>query len=140
MISLENAVVARLESYGEKFEVLVDPHLAARVRQGENLNMEDVVAALDIFGNSSRGTRASEEALMKVFHTTDFATVAKKIIEKGEIHLTAEQRKQMTEEKRRQVITFIARNAVNPQTGHPSRPAGTGNPLRIKTGNPCHPV
>jgi len=122
MISLENAVVARLESYGEKFEVLVDPHLAARVRQGETLNMEDVVAALDIFGNSSRGTRASEEALMKVFHTTDFATVAKKIIEKGEIHLTAEQRKQMTEEKRRQVITFIARNAVNPQTGHPHPP------------------
>jgi len=122
MISLENAVVARLESYGEKFEILVDPHLAARVRQGETLNMEDVVAALDVFGNSSRGTRASEEALMKVFHTTDFATVAKKIIEKGEIHLTAEQRKQMTEEKRRQVITFIARNAVNPQTGHPHPP------------------
>jgi len=122
MISLENSVVARLESYGEKFEVLVDPHLAARVRQGETLNMEDVVAALDIFGNSSRGTRASEESLMKVFHTTDFATVAKKIIEKGEIHLTAEQRKQMTEEKRRQVITFIARNAINPQTGHPHPP------------------
>ena len=122
MISLENAVVARLESYGEKFEILVDPHLAARVRQGENLNIEDVVAALDVFGNSSRGTRASEEALQKVFHTTDFTTVAKKIIEKGEIHLTADQRKQMTEEKRRQVITFIARNAVNPQTGHPHPP------------------
>jgi rRNA metabolism protein, SBDS family len=122
MISLENAVVARLESYGEKFEILVDPHLAARVRQGEALNIEDVVAALDVFGNSSRGTRASEESLIKVFHTTDFATVAKKIIEKGEIHLTADQRKQMTEEKRRQVITFIARNAVNPQTGHPHPP------------------
>jgi len=122
MISLENAVVARLESYGEKFEILVDPHLAARVRQGETLNIEDVVAALDIFGNASRGARASEEALQKVFHTTDFATVAKKIIEKGEIHLTADQRKQMTEEKRRQVITFIARNAINPQTGHPHPP------------------
>ncbi|WP_292369269.1 ribosome assembly factor SBDS [Methanoregula sp. UBA64] len=122
MISLENAVVARLESYGEKFEILVDPHLAARVRQGEALNIEDVVAALDIFGNSSRGTRASEESLIKVFHTTDFTTVAKKIIEKGEIHLTADQRKQMTEEKRRQVITFIARNSINPQTGHPHPP------------------
>jgi ribosome maturation protein SDO1 len=122
MISLENAVVARLESYGEKFEILVDPHLAARVRQGETLNIEDVVAALDIFGNSSRGTRASEESLIKVFHTTDFTIVAKKIIEKGEIHLTADQRKQMTEEKRRQVINFIARNSINPQTGHPHPP------------------
>ena len=32
MISLENAVVARLESFGERFEILVDPNLAARVR------------------------------------------------------------------------------------------------------------
>jgi ribosome maturation protein SDO1 len=60
---------------------------------------------------------------MKVFHTTDFTTVARKIIEKGEIHLTAEQRKQMIDEKRRQVITFIARNSINPQTGHPHPPA-----------------
>ena len=123
MISLENAVVARLESFGERFEILVEPHLAARVRQGENLNIEDVVAALDVFGNASRGTRASDESLEKVFHTTDFATVAKKIIEKGEIHLTADQRREMTEEKRRQVITFIARNSINPQTGHPHPPA-----------------
>jgi ribosome maturation protein SDO1 len=122
MIPLESAVVARLESYGEKFEILVEPRLAARVRQGENLNIEDVVAALHVFGNASRGTRASDEALTKVFHTTDFATVAKRIIEKGEIHLTADQRRQMTEEKRRQVITFIARNAINPQTNHPHPP------------------
>ncbi len=122
MIPLEKAVVARLESYGERFEILVDPNQAAKVRQGEPLEMEDVVAALSIFSNASRGTRASEESLNKVFHTTDFTTVCKRIIEKGEIHLTAEQRKQMTEEKRRQVITFIARNAVNPQTGHPHPP------------------
>ena len=122
MIPLDHAVVARLESFGERFEILVDPNGAALVRQGQAVNIEDVVAALNVFGNASKATRASDEALMKVFHTTDFATVAKKIIEKGEIHLTAEQRKQMTEEKRRQVITFIARNAVNPQTGHPHPP------------------
>lgn len=122
MIPLEKSVVARLESYGERFEILVDPNQAARVRQGEAIEMEDVVAALNIFSNASRGTRASEEALLKVFHTTDFTTVSKRIIEKGEIHLTAEQRRQMTDEKRRQVITFIARNAINPQTGHPHPP------------------
>jgi len=122
MIPLEKAVVARLESYGERFEILVDPNQAAKVRQGETPDMEDVVAALNIFSNASRGTRASEESLQKVFHTTDFATVCRRIIEKGEIHLTAEQRRHMTEEKRRQVVTFIARNAINPQTGHPHPP------------------
>jgi ribosome maturation protein SDO1 len=123
MISLDHAVVARLDSHGERFEILVDPRQAALVRQGQQVGIEDVVAALNVFGNSSKATRASEEALMKVFHTTDFETVARKIIEKGEIHLTADQRKQMIEEKRRQVVTFIARNSINPQTGHPHPPA-----------------
>jgi ribosome maturation protein SDO1 len=122
MIPLDHATVARLESHGERFEILVDPNQAALVRQGQNVEIEDVVAALNVFGNSSKATRASDEALMKVFHTTDFETVARRIIEKGEIHLTSDQRKHMVEEKRRQVVTFIARNAVNPQTGHPHPP------------------
>lgn len=123
MIPLDHAVVARLESHGERFEILVDPHNAALVRQGQPVEIEDVVAALNVFGNASKATRASDEALMKVFQTTDFDAVARKIIIKGEIHLTADQRKQMVEEKRRQVITFISRNAVNPQDGHPHPPA-----------------
>jgi ribosome maturation protein SDO1 len=122
MIPLEHAVVARLESHGERFELLVDPKQAARVRQGEQVGIEEVVAALYVFGNSARGTKASEEALLKVFHTTDFPAIARRIIEKGEIHLTAEQRKLMIEDKRRQVITFIARNAINPQTNLPHPP------------------
>jgi ribosome maturation protein SDO1 len=122
MIPLDKAVVARLESHGEKFEILVDPDLAVRFRQGEQMELEDMVAALSIFENSSRGTRASEESLKKVFNTTEFPTVATRIIQKGEIHLTAEQRRHMIGEKRRQVITFIARNAVNPQTGLPHPP------------------
>src|SRR5512136_719617 len=100
MIPLDHAVVARLESYGERFELLVDPHGAALVRQGQAVNIEDVVAALNVFGNASKATRASDESLMKVFHTTEFDAVARKIIEKGEIHLTADQRKHMTDEKR----------------------------------------
>jgi ribosome maturation protein SDO1 len=123
MISLDDAVIARLDSHGERFEILVDPRQAGLVRQGQAVNIEDVVAALNVFGNTSKATRASDESLMKVFQTTDFDTVARRIIIKGEIHLTADQRKKMVEEKRRQVITFIARNAVNPQTGHPHPPA-----------------
>lgn len=122
MIPLDRAVVARLESHGEKFEILVDPDLAVRYRQGDPVDLEDMVAALSVFENASRGTRASDEALTRVFGTTEFPAVAERIIRKGEIHLTAEQRRQMIADKRRQVITFIARNAVNPQTGLPHPP------------------
>jgi len=122
MIPLEKAVIARLESYGERFELLVDPNQAAKVRQGEKIDIEDVVAALNVFSNASRGTRASDESLIKVFHNTDFLTVANRIIQKGEIHLTADQRRHMIDEKHKQVVTFIARNSINPQTGHPHPP------------------
>jgi ribosome maturation protein SDO1 len=122
MVPLDQAVVARLESHGEKFELLVDPDEAVRFRQGEQPDIEEVVAALHVFENASHGKRASDEALMKVFHTTEFPVIAKKIIEKGEIHLTAEQKRQMTADKRKQVVSFISRNSINPQTGLPHPP------------------
>lgn len=122
MIPLDQAVVARLDSHGERFEILVDPDMAALIRQGEEIPIEDAVAALFIFENSSKATKASEESLKKVFETTEFEPAALRIIKKGEIHLTAEQRKAMIEARRRQVITFIARNAINPQTRFPHPP------------------
>ncbi len=122
MIPLDQAVVARLDSHGERFEILVDPDMAALIRQGEDIQIEDAVAALFIFENSSKAAKASEESLNKVFETTEFEPVALRIIKKGESHLTAEQRKAMIEARRRQVITFIARNAINPQTRLPHPP------------------
>lgn len=122
MIPLDHAVVARIESHGDRYEILVDPDLAARIRQGEPVEIEDAVAALYVFENASQAEKASDEALKKVFGTISFEEIARKIILKGEIHLTAEQRRAMTAEKRKQVIFFIARNAINPQTGHPHPP------------------
>lgn len=119
MISLDNAVVARLESHGERFEILVDPDLAQKIREGEEIEIEDVVAAGYVYENAAHAERTADENLTKVFKTTDFETIARAIIEKGEIHLTSEQRKARSEEKKRQVITYISRNAINPQTDLP---------------------
>lgn len=120
MISLDDAVVARLETHGLKFEILVDPELADKMRHGdESIAIEDAVAALYVYENASHGDKSPDEDLQKVFKTTGFEDIAKQIILKGEIHLTTEQRRHLMEEKRRRVIAFIARNAVNPQTGLP---------------------
>ncbi|MCM2466160.1 ribosome assembly factor SBDS [Methanoculleus oceani] len=122
MIPLDQAVVARLESYGERFEVLVDPDQAMRIRQGEDVDLEEVVAADSVFSNAAHAERASDEALLKVFKTTEFEPAALRIIKKGEIHLTSEQRRHLIAEKRNRVVTFISRNAVNPQSGFPHPP------------------
>ncbi|MFB6183623.1 MAG: ribosome assembly factor SBDS [Haloarculaceae archaeon] len=116
MISLDEAVTARLESHGERFEVLIDPDAALAIKRGEfEGDLEDVIAAEDVFENASRGDRPPENALEEVFGTTDPMEIIPEVVKRGEIQITAEQRKEMQEQKRRQLVNQIARNAVNPQ-------------------------
>jgi ribosome maturation protein SDO1 len=123
MVTLDKAVVAKLKTHGELFEILVDPDKALDMKKGADVKMEDVLAVEDIFENASRGDRVPEEDLVKAFGTTNVQDIARKIIMEGEINLTAEQRHRMQEEKRRQVVNFISRNAINPQTMAPHPPA-----------------
>jgi ribosome maturation protein SDO1 len=122
MVTLEEAVTARLRTHGTVFEVLVDPEGALSYRQGDEVDVENILAVEDVFENASRGDRSAEEDLVRTFETTDVVAIAAKIIKKGEIQLTAEQRKRIIENKRRQVVSVIAQNAINPQTGTPHPP------------------
>ena len=123
MITLEDAVIARLEYFGEHFEILVDPEMAADFKRGEAIQMQEILAVEDIFKDAKKGDKASEEAMIKAFNTTDILDVAATIIRKGQVQLTAQQRKEMTEEKRRKIVATITREAINPQTKlpHPAR-------------------
>jgi len=116
MISLDDAVTARLESHGERFEVLVDPDAALAIKRDDfEGDLEDVIAAEDVFENASRGDRPAESALKEVFGTTEPLEIIPEVIKRGEIQITADQRREMREQKHRQLIDRIARNAVNPQ-------------------------
>ena len=116
MISLEDAVTARLESHGARFEVLIDPDAALDIKRDEfDGELEDVIAAEDVFENASRGDRPAETDLEDVFETTEPLDIIPEVITRGEIQITAEQRREMQEQKRKQLINQIARNAVNPQ-------------------------
>ena len=116
MISLEEAVTARLESHGQRFEVLVDPDAALAIKRDEfEGELEEVIAAEDVFENASRGDRPPENALEEVFGTTEPLEIIPEVIKQGEIQITAEQRREMQEQKHRQLIDRITRNAVNPQ-------------------------
>jgi ribosome maturation protein SDO1 len=123
MISLEDAVIARLEYYGEHFEILVDPDMAADFKRGEAIEVQEILAVEEVFKDAKRGDKASEEAMMKAFNTTDILDAAAIIIRKGHVQLTAQQRKEMTEEKRKKIVATITREAINPQTKlpHPAR-------------------
>ncbi len=122
MTTLDEAVTARYVKGGEHFEVLVDPDKALLIREERDSDIEGALVVEEIFKHASRGDKASEEGLKKIFGTVDTIEVAEKIIKEGEIHLTSEQRRRIQEHKRKQVVNIIVRNAVNPQTGSPHPP------------------
>ncbi|MGC8542368.1 MAG: ribosome assembly factor SBDS, partial [Vulcanisaeta sp.] len=75
-----------------------------------------------IYKDARKGLRASEESLMRVFKTTDPRKVAEFIVKNGELPLTAEQRRRLIEQKRKQIIDWISRNCIDTRTRTPVPP------------------
>ena len=123
MVKVEDAVVARWDTQGSRFEVLVDPMAVQDLKDGKPINLRDKLALDQVFKDAKKGDKISEEHLERIFHTRDFVEIARQIILKGEVQVTTEQRHQLQETKRKQVVATIARNAMNPQTGAPHPPA-----------------
>jgi len=115
--------IARYVKGGERFEVLVDPDKALEFKMGKDIPIDEIIVMDTIYTDSGKGFRASREALLKVFGTDDPLKVAEAILRRGELLITAEQRKKLIEEKKRQIITFISRNCVDPRTKLPHPPA-----------------
>jgi ribosome maturation protein SDO1 len=123
MVSVEDAVIARWETGGSRFEVLVDPEAVQAIKNGQNVDLSDKLALDQVFKDAKKGDKISEEHLEKIFHTRDLVEIARQIVVKGEVQVTTEQRHKLQAAKLRQIVTTIARNAMNPQTGAPHPPA-----------------
>ena len=112
----------RLTIEGDHYEILVYPDPALNYRAGKNVDPTQVIAVDEVFTDSSRGLRASEEKMKKHFGTDDHAKAALEVLKRGELQLTQDQRKRLTEEKRKQVVNVIAKNYVDPRTRLPHPP------------------
>lgn len=123
MVKVEDAVVARWETQGSRFEVLVDPLAVQELKDGKTVDLSDKLALDQVFKDARKGDKISEEHLERTFHTRDLAAIARQIILKGEVQVTTEQRHRLQGAKHKQIVATIARNAMNPQTGAPHPPA-----------------
>ena len=122
MVAVDQAIIARLKTHGQSFEILVDCSNAIAMREGKDVGMHDILAAMKIFSDAKKGLEASETAMKQIFGTADAEQVAKSIIQKGEIQLTQEYRENLREEKRKQIVAIIHRNGVDPRTHLPHPP------------------
>jgi ribosome maturation protein SDO1 len=112
-------VIARLKTHGETFEILVDCDNALLVVQNKKKSMDDVLASEKIFSDAKKGIFASEKKMQEVFGTTSALDVAKIILQKGDVQVTAAHKTKEFEEKRKQILQYIHRNGVDPRTKLP---------------------
>ena len=120
MVSLDDAVLARLEKGGSRYEILVDPDLVENWKEDqESVELGELLAIEEVWSDARAGERPTGEALEKTFGTTNILSCAKIILEKGGIQLTTAQRKQMVAAKQPQIINEIASTATEKKTKMP---------------------
>ena len=129
MVSLEDAVTARYETGGNRFEILIDPKAAQSYREGDEIDWEEAIAADGVWADCAKGDRAPDILVNDAFGTTELIEIYKKILTEGTIQLTAQQRNEMVDQKKKQIVAHIVANAMNPQTGGPHPPQRIENAI-----------
>jgi len=119
---VDKFTIVKYSFEGDKFEILVKPDPAFDYKLGKIKDISSILVSDEIYSDSSKGTRASSEKLKKAFKTEDALVIAEKIFQKGVLNLTTDQRRKMTAEKRKQIITFIAKTFVDPRSHLPHPP------------------
>ena len=120
MVSLDDAVLARLEKGGSRYEILVDPDLVDSWKKDHSsVSIDDLLATDQIWNDARAGDRPTNEALMSVFGTTEIIACVDKILSEGTIQLTTVQRKKIIADKRIKIIHQIATTATDPRTKLP---------------------
>jgi ribosome maturation protein SDO1 len=119
---MTDVTVVKYSFEGEKFEILVKPDPALDYKLGRKKDISSVLVSDDIYTDSSKGTKPSTEKLLKAFKTEDTTEIAQKILQKGDLNLTTDQRRKMVEEKKKQLVEFISKTYVDPRTHLPHPP------------------
>jgi ribosome maturation protein SDO1 len=112
--------IARIKIDGKHFEVLVeDIAKALKFKKTGEGDINEFLAIEEIFTDSKKGDRASEEDLKKAFGSNDFVEIVKKIITRGEVQVPVEYKQKELGERGNQIVDFFIRNAVDPRSDRP---------------------
>lgn len=121
--------LVKYSNHGDKFEILVDPDKGLSYKKGEPVDIRNVLLIDTIFTDSGKGEKASVTKLEEVFGTSDPYEVAAQIFEKGTFNLSTAQRKEILDQKTRQIINIISKTYVDPRTKLPHPPLRIENAL-----------
>ncbi|MEW6748492.1 MAG: ribosome assembly factor SBDS [Candidatus Micrarchaeota archaeon] len=119
MVSLDRAIIASYEREGKRFELYVDPDAIYAYMEKRKPDLRNVLVAEEIYADAKKGEKAKASDVQKIFGTTDIMQILEFIVKNGEVQLTTEQRRKMVEEKRKQILAILLREAIDPRTKAP---------------------
>lgn len=117
--------VARLKKLNKEFEIILEDvekaiELKEKLNKINEANFIEQIRLLSpslmIFTDEKKGLKPTKQELEETFGTTDFFKIAKEILLNGEIVLPTEYRKKLREEKFKQIVNWLSRNAIDPRT------------------------
>ncbi len=120
MVSVDKAVIARIQKGGSTYEILVDCEQAMAYRGGKSVSLHGLLAVDEVFKDAKKGLRAGN--LASTFGTEDIEKIADEIIKKGEVQLTQEYREKLTKEMKSRIVNYISLNATDTRTNAPVPP------------------
>lgn len=121
---------ARLRVGNKIFETMVDLDSAMKLKKGEDVSISEVIKDNFIYTDLKKGLKAGSDDLKNAFNTDVLEEVVEKIVKKGEVEETQEHRDAETEQRRKQVIDFLVRNAIDSRTNNPFTPEMIENALK----------
>lgn len=117
MVDIDKARVVSYENKGLTFEIYVDADLALAVRGGEK-DLDhvygDLLAVEEVYKDAKKGDKVGPKALLDEFGTSELKEIVEQILHKGRLDLTTEQKRKVLESKKKEVVAYIVKNAINP--------------------------
>jgi len=109
----------RLRTGKLTFETMVDLDAAMKLRKGEEIDINEVIRDTAVYTDQKKGMQAGKDELENVFGTTELNEIVKQIVKKGQLEVTQEYRDEALENKKKQIIDFLTRNAIDVRSNRP---------------------
>lgn len=122
--------VARLRVGKLNFETMVDLDSAMKLRKGIAVSISDVIRDNFVYTDLKKGMKAGKAELELSFGTTELPSIVERIVKKGELEVTQEFRDEALENRKKQVVDFLSKNAVDARTNRPFTPDMISNALK----------
>lgn len=124
---MNKPVIASLSIKGQKFEILVDPEEAIKIKFENKGDIRKALVVDQIFKDARKGDVAG--SLEKYFNTDDVYAIALKIIKEGEVPIPAEYKKKQIEQLKKKIIDELSHELIDANTHLPIPPTRLENAI-----------